>query len=282
VRGSFWHVSLATCWSMVALVLTLLVSHHALAEPKSAAERERAARAYDDGVTAFERADYHLAAERFLEADALVASNDALANALSAAQKAGDQALLERSAARALTREKEEPELAKTARRLLAESKRATAAPQATKPPAAAAHEAQQPSAGPQRETRSLSAPAAVVKNDVPVSADRHRAGPEKPWPRALFYAGAVGTAVFGGLAIWSGVDTLDARARLPGTRDDNESVRARALRTDALLAGTFVLAAATAYVGLAKIDWSRTSEPVALGGELALHGGVITARGQW
>jgi NADPH-dependent curcumin reductase CurA len=98
-----------------------------------------------------------------------------------------------------------------------------------------------------------------------------------------LFYAGAAGTALLGGLAIWSGIDTLDARGRLPGkTEEANDSVRARALRTDALLAGTLVLAAATTYVGLAQISWGQASEPVALGGALGSQGAVVTARGRF
>ncbi len=260
-------------------MFALLTSRVAFAEPKSEGDRERAAHAYDEGVSAYERAEYRLAAERFLEADALVASADAVANALSAAQKVGDPALLERTAERAVAREKEDAELAKTGRRLLAESKASRASQPSMKQPSA---ETPRPPANAKRETVPIAAPAAVVRSDVPESADRRRAR-EKPWPPALFYAGAAGTAVLGSLTIWSGIDTLDARERLPGTsEEDNDSVRARALRTDALLAGTLVLAAATTYVGLAKIRWGQDSEPVALGGALGAQGAVVTARGRW
>jgi hypothetical protein len=264
--------------ALLALAFVLVAGEHARADPKPDTPRERAARAYDDGVRAFERAEYAAAAERFLEADAAVPSTDALANAVSAAQRSGDRALLERAAKRAILREPEDPELARTARRMLAESAASPAA--AARTPAPDGVPAT-PAAGAGTSTTPGSAATATAPPDAS-SPRRDAVEADRSWPRGIFYAGVAGTAVLTGVTIWSGIDALEARGDLTGRQTQNDSVVARARRTDLLLAGTIVLAAATAYVGFARIDWSGEREPVALGGLLSAQGAVVTARGSW
>jgi hypothetical protein len=82
-----------------------------------------------------------------------------------------------------------------------------------------------------------------------------------RSWSPASFYAGAGATLVLTGVMVWSGVDTLEAKGRLPGTARDNHDVMARAHRTDALLAATLVTAGATAFVGLRLVAWSPRTE---------------------
>jgi hypothetical protein len=229
-------------------------------------------------VGAFERGDYALATQRFLEADAIVPSSDALSNALSAAERAHDSALLERAAARAIARESREPELARTARRLLAESKAATA----TQPGAPAPTSGELATSGATATQPQPESAPADNRAAAPVEDKAHPAEGERAWSPAVFYAGAAGTAVLLGVTIWSGLDALSARDRLPGTNEDNDSVRARAHRTDAFLAGTIVLAAATTYVGLARVKWGAKSESVALGGAFDAQGAALHAWGNW
>jgi hypothetical protein len=106
----------------VALVLCSRVSR-ADPSPTQTARIEPAAAAYDTGVKAFEKSDFALAARQFLRADELVPSTDALYNALLAAQRAKDDALVATAAERAIGRETSAPELAKRARKSLAEVK---------------------------------------------------------------------------------------------------------------------------------------------------------------
>ena len=96
------------------------------------------------------------------------------------------------------------------------------------------------------------------------------------------FYVGAGVTAVLLGATIWSGVDTLSANANLndPAPQNDIDDVKGRILRTDLLLAGTVVAAAATGYIGLVVVDWDgyRTDAAVLP----VPGGGLLTARGRF
>jgi hypothetical protein len=96
----------------------------------------------------------------------------------------------------------------------------------------------------------------------------------------AFFYTGAGVTLALAGLTAWSGVDTLNAKQRLPGTASDNEAVLARAHRTDALLVGTVVVGAATAAVGLAWTDWGQSGSRVALESALGERGAALRVAG--
>jgi hypothetical protein len=78
----------------------------------------------------------------------------------------------------------------------------------------------------------------------------------ERPVPRFAFYAGTALTGALTGVTVWSGVDTLRARGRLPGTVEQTRNVADRARRTDWLLAGTLIAAALTATVGVVWVEW--------------------------
>jgi hypothetical protein len=91
----------------------------------------------------------------------------------------------------------------------------------------------------------------------------------EPPLAPTVFYTGVGVTVVLAAATTWSGIDTLRAKNRLPGTESDNADVLARAHRTDALLIGTVIAGAATAYVGFVLTNWgppgSRTGFAVSL-----------------
>jgi hypothetical protein len=237
--------------SAAFLLLGLVLSRPAQSEPNSAKQpsaREQAAAEYDRGVVAYDRGDYLVAAEAFLAADALVASNDALANAIAAARHTHDKHLLEEAGTRGLARAPTAPELGEPARTALLEAKALPDTTDAAAPSRAAAG-------------------TPVVVAPVPASAAPLSAPPtverasSHGWSPAVFYAGTGVTLVLTGLTVWSGIDTLDAKAKLPGPPGANDRVMARAHRTDALLAATFVAAGATAYIGLRLVDWNTHTE---------------------
>ena len=209
--------------------------------------RESAAASYDRGVSAYDRGDYAAAARAFLDADALLPSDDALENAIAAARSARDRALLEEAGTRAARRESEAPELARLGRGALAEASTledTTARTQPAQPPA----------------TTAASVPSATPTSAPPSSRTESKDTP-RTWSPAVFYAGVGATVVLTAFTVWSGVDTLDAKARLPGPPGANDHVMARAHRTDALLAATLVTAGATAYVGLRLVAWNSRTE---------------------
>jgi hypothetical protein len=214
-----------------------------------AATREHAATAYDRGVSAYNAGDYSAAARAFLDADALVASDDALENALAAARNARDRALLEEAGTRAVKREST-PELTKLGREALAAANAMTNGGQGSVPDTSAAV--------PAVSTPPVAAATAPATTTPPERADAHGT---RTWSPAVFYAGVGATAVLTGVMVWSGVDTLVAKAKLPGPPGANDRVMARAHRTDALLAATLVTAGATAYVGLRLVAWNSRTE---------------------
>jgi hypothetical protein len=255
-----------------ALALSLLPPvwaspcHAEPSAPSDAGTRERAAGAYDRAVSAYDRADYAASARAFLDADALVPNDDALANAIAAARRAQDRALLEEAGTRA-TRRKNAPELAKLGDQALTEARTLPSAQPATEQP------------GPAGMTTAATTPTQAstppLTTGAPGRSDAHET--PRSWSPAIFYAGVGATLVLTGVMVWSGVDTLDAKARLPGTASDNKDVMARAHRTDALLAATLVTAGATAYVGLRLVAWSPRTEVKA---SLSPQSAAIALRG--
>jgi hypothetical protein len=201
-------------------------------------ERERAADSYDRGVRAFDRGEFTTAARHFLEADALTPSTAALSNAVAAAAQAKDRALLEEAVARATKRRTAEPELAERALAAWTELERAPAETAAT--PVAS------------------EAPIATAAPRPPMEQEptpRAEGGEQTPRVPVLLYTSAGVTTVLAGLTIWSGLDTLAARRRLPGSQADNDAVMSRAHRTDALLAGTALLVGLTVVLGVRELE---------------------------
>jgi len=253
----------------LALSLSLFASVWALpchAEPSDrtdAATRERAASTYDRGVSAYDRGEYAASARAFLDADAVLPNDDALANAIAAARRAQDRALLEEAGTRAAQR-KNAPELAKLGSQAVSEARTLPNAQPSSQPVTPAG-------------TSAAATSSAPVVTSAPARSDARET--PRSWSPAIFYAGVGATLVLTGVMVWSGVDALDAKARLPATPTvhENQAVMARAHRTDALLAATLVTAGATAYVGLRLVAWSpRTEVKASLSAQsaaISLHG---------
>jgi hypothetical protein len=235
---------------------------------KNASTREQAAALYDRGVTLFEHADYANAARSFLAADAAAPNGDALRNALSAARRAQDPALVRAVADRGVAREPTDPELAALSRAALADLE-----------PSPAATSARDSAVAPATE---ITAPPPAAPSPTPAPPDRPAPAAERAWPRPVFYAGAVATGALVGITIWSGIDALHARAELPGTKQETDDVEARAHRTDALLASSLIVGAATAYVGLVWVDWSKRPGAPRADASVDRHGAYVVVRGDF
>jgi hypothetical protein len=93
------------------------------------------------------------------------------------------------------------------------------------------------------------------------------------------FYVGAGATVVLGGVAAWSGIDTLKSKsdfdrdlASLP--RDQQQSRlddgHARERRTNVLIAATAVVGVGTGVLGLFLVDWGKTKTTVGVSGTSA------------
>jgi len=247
----------ATLVPLPAFALVVCVTTLAAAEPdardrtraavaygdaKAPNYRARAADAYDAGVDAYGSGNFAVAARHFLDADALVPSEDALYNGFMAAKASGDDALLEEAASRVVDRKGVSPSLRGAA--LVALAKSEPIAEQEPAPPAPV-------EVAPVREQAPHRAPSSKGTAD----AKQDEGGPS--WARPVFFTGVGVTVVLAGLTTLSGLDTLAAKNRLPGTQADNDSVMRRAYRTDALLVCTLVAAGATAFVGLSLVDWN-------------------------
>jgi hypothetical protein len=111
-------------------------------------------------------------------------------------------------------------------------------------------------------------------------------APPAKPLSPAWFFVGLGATATAGGLALWSGLDTLAARDdfdRDP-TPDKLERGRDKQVRTNVLLAATGGFALATGAVALFATDWSGAPKRARAGASVRLAAGlgVVGVLGQF
>jgi hypothetical protein len=100
---------------------------------------------------------------------------------------------------------------------------------------------------------------------------------PLSPW---VFYVGAGGSLLLGGLTAWSGMNALNQVDHYKQTRarEDREPALSSVHRTDWLLAGTLALTGVTAYVGLRWVDFggqerALTIAPQARGASLVCSG---------
>lgn len=121
---------------------------------------------------------------------------------------------------------------------------------------------------------------------DVVVVPEQRRAEPppkvsvpapvvRRPLSPVVFYGAATATVLLGGLTLWSGLDVQSAYddyqrdlPRLTQAQADQRvsSGHARELRTNVLLGGTVLSAAATATMGLLWVDFAGRKDAVAVG----------------
>jgi hypothetical protein len=299
----------------IAALISSAVTAHA-AEPKAPA-REQAARAYDRGVADFDRQRYREAVRSFLEADALLASHDALANALAAAESSNDPLLVAETSERVLARAGTNAGLSTRAHQALAKADTELANIELHCSPSPCALEldghavargsrrvrpgahrvtARTPAgddaqgtfdvaAGERREVAlsiATDTSPATPSPGAPAKTTGDAGSDARPLSPAVFFAGAGLTAVLGGLTIWSGVDTLAARNRLPGTTADNDDVMASAHRTDALLVGTVLVGGLTAYAGLRWVAWSSSESEASLEPRLGPNAAALSWTGRF
>lgn len=292
-----------------------------LAAPARAEEASQAAALFDEGVRRYKAADYEAAAAAFLRADEIAPSRDAVKNAMIAGGKGHAHLLVARAAERALARAGEDDDLARDARKALVEASAHLARVQlscAPEPPGEAAarcaiavdgagtpagahymlpgtHRFTGEVAGGGRDEQPLTCDAGATYTVVlrpaarvlPAPSASATAGGEPPrgWPPAVVYVGAGVTAALAGLAVWSGVDALDAKAALPAVpeRKQNEAVLARAARTDALVAGAAVVGVATAAAAIWLVAWDRPgASKASLGVAPSPSGASLLVRGRF
>lgn len=103
----------------VALLWTALEAPPAFAAEPTPEEKQKAASEFDAGVEYFRAAEYEAAARAFLRADVLLPNSEAIANAITAAERANDHLLVVEAAERGLDRKETDPGLAAEARRAL-------------------------------------------------------------------------------------------------------------------------------------------------------------------
>ena len=87
---------------------------------------------------------------------------------------------------------------------------------------------------------------------------------------------------MLGGLTIRSGIHTLAARNRLPGTTEDNDEVMARAHRTDALLVGSVLVGGLTTYAGLRWVAWSGSQSEASVEPRLGPNSAALSWTGRF
>ncbi|MBX3274445.1 MAG: hypothetical protein KF729_29540 [Sandaracinaceae bacterium] len=153
-----------------------------------------------------------------------------------------------------------------------------------------------QTAAGAAGETVSLAfeAPAPVAREPEPEPDEpRDRAAPEPPAaepqrggggvPLAVTVTALVVTAGLGGVLIWSGLDALDGVGAYEAnpTAEGLADGRSREERTNWLIAGTAVAAAAT-FVLMLFTDWGGGEPDAAVTLDLGPHHAILGARGRF
>lgn len=91
----------------------------------------------------------------------------------------------------------------------------------------------------------------------VPRPAESPRSKPLPPW---VAFTGAGVTALFAGLTVWSGLDTISARSDYDQNPTSDQWVDGKGLRTrtNVLLSTTIVMGLATVGIAVFLVDWNR------------------------
>jgi hypothetical protein len=210
----------------------------------------RAADLYDEATRLYEAGQYAAAAEKYLDADTVVPTSEALSNAIASARKANAPLLVARAAQRAIARELLDPVLAERARVALKEVEPQLTPLESPPPQASSTEPPLRGEPAPARKQDDAPTTPPVVDASAGIS----------PW---VFWAGVGATGVLTGVTVWSGLDTLDDEDALPSQYDPNYSVAKdevtdSATRTDWLLAATLVTAASTAALAIWAVDWGN------------------------
>ena len=252
----------------------------ARAEP-TATDRQRAAASFDAALARYNRAEFAEAARGFFEADGLAPSLAAITNAIAAARRAGDHLLVARAAERAIARGEAvvaaREALAEAATRLSRLELSCDASPCALALDGVAAEgsayvlpgthlAAARGPAGALAEERVVAMAGATYRISLhPIAIASRRPGEPSleparhGLPRGVFFAGLGASAVLLGITTWSGLDALASKRALPAAPDQTQedAVLARARRTDGLLAGAALVAAATTVIGVRFTEWT-------------------------
>jgi hypothetical protein len=276
-----------------------LLAAPAAAEP-TAADRQRAASAFDAALIKFNNAEFAEAARGFFEADRLAPNLTAITNAITAARRASDHLLVARAAERAIARGEAvvaaREALAEAATRLARLELSCDAAPCAIDLDGAPVEGgsyvlpgthlvAARGPGGAVAEERVIAMAGATYRLALhPVAGPAPRpVEPIEParsgLPRAVFFTGLGASALLVGITAWSGADALSSKHALPAapTQAQEDAVLARARRTDFLLAGAAVAAVVTTVIGARFTSWGgRVSAGVApvAGGAALIAGG--------
>jgi hypothetical protein len=108
---------------------------------------------------------------------------------------------------------------------------------------------------------------ASPLKLATPTGQPHDRGGPNKPLRPWVFYAGVGGTVLLAGVTTWSGLSALSDVDHYKQTRRaaDRDDALGSIHGTDWLLAGTVVLAGATAFVGWRLVDFGSGAQAVSV-----------------
>jgi hypothetical protein len=137
-----------------------------------------------------------------------------------------------------------------------------------------------------------VSPPPAASPPGEPQEPASHEAGPDrqpstahKPLTPPFFYGGVAVSAIFLGVTVWSGIDTLNAKSNLPARTDPRysgarEDVYAKARRSDILFGTTVFLGGLTTAAAFLWVDWGASGESASF--VPVPGGGLVTARGRF
>ena len=292
-------VSLATA---VVLVPSAALGKGEAAE-LDAATKTKAALKFKEGEKAFKRHEYAAAAAAFEEAHSIAPHPAALFNAATAHQKAGKLTRAANLCARYLRDAPDDDSRRDKANELIGELTPKLGRVEVEERGASEVELDSRPLEGPvtyvdpgdhmvtgrfgekgvQRKISVVAGSLARVVLEPPKKAvsagleedgEEHDAVPRagedagkeqrKPLAPTLFFAGLGATVVFGGVTVWSGLDTNKARDDYdqhptPGGLDDG---RSKQRRTNLLLGATAVIGVGTGVIGAFFTDWKGKPKP--------------------
>jgi len=122
-------------------------------------------------------------------------------------------------------------------------------------------------------------------KKDEPPPPPPPPPAPSKGWSPAVVVFGGAVTLITGGLAIWSGVDTLQQKDQFDKspTQDNLDSGRAKQTRTNALVVVSALSGVLTGAAAIFLVDWKgKTTEREAARIDFGIGPGSVHVRGSF